>query len=119
MFITSDDKVFGFGSNTFGCCGLGHNSVVNEPQVITELCNKNIKQFFIGWYFILALSSDHQLYGWGQNNWGQLGRGLLNDGKVYLRPDFIDLKNESIIEVSCGSAHCLVLTLEGNVYGWG
>ena len=37
LFITSDDKVFGFGSNCFGCCGLGHNSVVNEPQIIPEL----------------------------------------------------------------------------------
>ena len=47
LFITSDDKVYGFGQNTFGCCGLGHNRVVNEPQVIPELCHKNIKQFFI------------------------------------------------------------------------
>ena len=44
LLITSDDKVYGFGSNRYGCCGLGHNSVVNEPQVIPELCHKNIKQ---------------------------------------------------------------------------
>ena len=37
LFITSDDKVFGFGSNTYGCCGLGHNSVVNEPQIIHRI----------------------------------------------------------------------------------
>ena len=43
LFTTSDDKVYGLGQNSFGCCGLGHNSVVNEPQVIPELCHKNIK----------------------------------------------------------------------------
>ena len=45
-FMSSDDKVFGFGSNGFGCCGLGHNNVVNEPQIIPELCHKNIQQVF-------------------------------------------------------------------------
>ena len=42
LFITSDDNVYGFGQNFFGCCGLGHNSVVNEPQVIPELLNHNL-----------------------------------------------------------------------------
>ena len=42
LFITSDDNVYGLGQNSLGCCGLGHNSVVNEPQVIPELCQKNI-----------------------------------------------------------------------------
>ena len=54
LFITSDDKVYGFGQNTRGCCGLGHDNVVNEPQVIPELCHKNIKQFFFGFSFVLA-----------------------------------------------------------------
>ena len=31
LFITSDDKVYGLGQNSYGCCGLGHNLVVNEP----------------------------------------------------------------------------------------
>ena len=78
LFITSDDKVFGFGFNCF-CCGLGHNSVVNEPQIIPELCHKTIKQFFIGRDFILAQNFDNQLYGWGNNFCGQLGRGYVSD----------------------------------------
>ena len=77
LFITSDDKVFGFGSNCFGCCGLGHNSVVNEPQIIQELSHKNIKKIFIGSNFIIGLSSESQRYGWGQNEHGQLGRAVI------------------------------------------
>ena len=72
LFITSDDKVFGFGSNRFGCCGLGHNRVVNKPQGILELCQKNIQEFFIGGTFILGLNSDKQLYGWGNNSFGTI-----------------------------------------------
>ena len=56
LFITSDDKLFGFGSNHFGCCGFGHNIVVNEPQIIPELCHKNIQQFFNGIRSTLGLN---------------------------------------------------------------
>ena len=40
LFITKNDEVFGFGSNECGGCGLRHNSVVKEPQIIPELCHK-------------------------------------------------------------------------------
>ena len=32
LFVTEEDYVYGFGTNDFGCCGLGHNSSVSEPK---------------------------------------------------------------------------------------
>ena len=122
LFITSDDKVFGFGYNSYGCCGLGHNSVVNEPQIIPELCHKNIQQFFIGWTFILGLSGDKRVYGWGYNDCGQLGRGYIkktSSSKEYFKPEIINFSSECIVQLSCGNSHCLALTTDGKVYGWG
>ena len=119
LFITSDDKVFGFGSNCCGCCGLGHNSVVNEPQIIPELCHKNIKQFFIGFSFILALNCDNQVYGWGRNDVGQCGRGSINSENKYLLPKLIDFSSESVVQISCGSHHSLAMTSAGHLYSWG
>ena len=119
LFITSDDKVFSFGVNDFGCCGLGHNSVVNEPQIIPELCHKNIYQFFIGGSYILGLTSDKQVYGWGDNTCGQLGRGFISGRDEYLKPEIIYFPSESIIQLSCGSDHTLALSCDGRVYGWG
>ena len=118
LFITSDDKVFGFGSNCFGCCGLGHNSVVNEPQIIPELCHKNIKQFYIGYNFILAQSFNNHSYGWGMDHRGQLGRGYISDETVYLKPLIIE-SDHLFIEISSGSQHCLAICSNGYVYGWG
>ena len=117
LFITSDDKVFGFGSNCFGCCGLGHNSVVNEPQIIPELCHKNIQQFSIGKTFILAINSDKQVYGWGSNSIGQLGES--SQAVKFSKPILIIVENDRVVHVSCGSNHCLALTLNGGLYGWG
>ena len=118
LFITSDDKVFGFGSNCFGCCGLGHNSVVNEPQIIPELCHKNIQQFFIGYDFILALNKDNKVYGWGMNDLGQCGRGTINCENEYLPPKLIDFNRENVIQICC-RGHSMALTPLGHLYGWG
>ena len=118
LFITSDDKVFGFGSDRFGCCGLGHNSVVNEPQIIPELCHKNIQQFFFGWTFILGLTSDKYVYGWGRNDYGQLGRGYVSEKAEYLKPEIIEYF-ENVIQLSCGTIHTLALSSDGKIYGWG
>ena len=65
LFVTNDDEVYSCGPNSHGICGLGHNNAVNEPQIIPELSQKSIKQFFNGYLFIFALS---QLFGWDQIN---------------------------------------------------
>jgi alpha-tubulin suppressor-like RCC1 family protein len=120
LFITSDDKVYGFGQNSFGCCGLGHNSVVNEPQVIPELCHKNIKQFLIVCDFYLALNIEGHIYGWGRNDCGQLAKGYNSSLNEFFKPEVIDFsKNIEIKQMSCGSSHTLALTTQGEIYGWG
>ena len=62
IFIKSDDKVFGLGFNSYGCCGLGHNHFVEEPQLIPELCHKNfiidfrLKKLSIIWFNLHLIS---------------------------------------------------------------
>ena len=120
LFITSDDKVYGFGQNTFGCCGLGHNNIVDKPEVIPELCNNNIKQFFIGYTFVLALNSDGKLFGWGKNSDGQLANGFLIDENQILKPKKIAFfADKCLTHLSCGAGHAIASTSEGLVYGWG
>ena len=118
LFINEKDQVYGLGSNYFGCCGLGHNNLVNEPHLIPELCHKKIQQFFIGWSFTLASTSENVLYGWGDNCIGELAKQSQDDHKL-LKPAIISSFNEEISKLSCGSLHCLVLTKGGDVYGWG
>ena len=112
-----DDKVYGFGTNQWGVCGLGHNKNVKDQQIIPELCDKNIQQFYNGLGFVLGLTSDNELYGWGRNNWFQLGSETLN--KENNKPIKINIKDKVIKQISCGSNHTLVLTSDGLVYRWG
>ena len=117
LFVTNEDKVFGFGSNQWGVCGLGHNKNVKDPQIIHELSDKNIQQFHNGLSFVLGITSDKELYGWGRNDFGQLAKSLLNDD--IHKPNIININYKIINQISCGSQHSLMLTFNGMVYGWG
>ena len=119
LFVTLNDKVFGFGSNEWGVCGFGHQMVVKEPKIIEELCDKSVIQFYNGYAFALALTSDNKLYGWGRNDLGQLGLKIVNQTKVHKPVLIEDLNDINIKQISCGSGHTLVLTSDGMVYGWG
>ncbi|CAG9773088.1 unnamed protein product [Ceutorhynchus assimilis] len=48
LILTKCGKVFGWGMNTEGQCGLSHVSLVREPEMITELSSKGIKQVSTG-----------------------------------------------------------------------
>ena len=99
--------------NSSGCLGLGHNSVVEEPKLIPELCDKNVKKFFIGYDFVLALNSANQLFGWGQDVYGILPV----DQKSSFTPQLIEHNiEETIVDISCGLRQTLALTSNGLVY---
>ena len=54
-----------------------------------------------------------------RNIFGQLGRGFITTNE-YFKPEIITyLKNSKISQLSCGFFHCLALTSEGIIYGWG
>src|ERR1700744_3106348 len=73
LFVTTDDMVYGLGCNSEGRLGLGHNTPIESPQEIPELCHQNIHQFIIGDNFVCAMNTEHQIYSWGRNDHGQLG----------------------------------------------
>ena len=44
LALTADGNVWGWGSNSDGQLGLGHTGTVREPQLITALSGKQVKQ---------------------------------------------------------------------------
>ena len=121
LFVTTDDRVFGFGNNKSGVLGLGHNECVEQTSEVTELRDKKLKEFFTdGEDFVVAISEDNRVFTWGHNNWGQLGNNCVTDRGVYHKPYAIDLTlGEDIVQICCRRHHTLLLTSSGRVYGWG
>ncbi|CAG2170152.1 unnamed protein product [Oppiella nova] len=119
LFITTDDCVYGMGANTLGALGLGHNRLVLSPQLIPELSHQEIQHFVNGFDFVLAINAERQVYSWGHNSSGQLGRETPQFA-YYFKPKRLSrFDYRDVIQVSCGYFHALALTTDGEVYGWG
>jgi RCC1 and BTB domain-containing protein len=117
IIVTKNDKVFTFGSNEFGCLGLGHNNAVKESQIVNELCDQQIIDISYGDYHVLALTKSGKCFSWGLNSYGQLGNGTRTD---YNKPKLINaLLNEIVVKIVCAYYQSFVLTKSGDLYGFG
>lgn len=70
----------------------------------------------------VAALSDGTVWAWGQNSWGQLGDSLLNVNTNYpvqMRGEYGFGYLDSIVEVSCGYYHSLMLKSDGTVLSCG
>jgi RCC1 and BTB domain-containing protein len=118
LIVTKDDKTFAFGRNSYSQLGFGHNQVVNETQIVEELCDQQIIDFANSSCHCIARNSCGKVYSWGWNGWGLLGIG--SQDKSFHKPILNQyLNNEFVIDISCGGFHSLVLTNCGEVYAWG
>ena len=119
FFGTKDGKVYGTGDNSTGQLGLGHNNISTGHQEINKLNNVKIIEFIDGNCCMYARTEDNQVFSWGGNAWGQLGRDVDRNAKNYHEPAVIDFNGKNIISVCAGNLHTLALTSDGQVYGWG
>ncbi|CAG2113663.1 unnamed protein product [Medioppia subpectinata] len=121
IVVTTDDRVFGFGSNCFGRLGLGVSDAIERPQLNATLTGKKIMKICYGLGHCLGLTSGGQCYGWGQNSCGQLGIGSVEDMSTPQPIKILSLKLriKPIQDISCGDNHSLALTSDGIVYSFG
>ena len=83
---------------------------MSEPQLISELCHKNVIKFFNGHLFAMALTNDNQLYAW---------RRIREDFHSFTKPTKMFEFECEIENICCSWGNALVLNVEGIVYGWG
>ena len=120
ILVMNDNKISVFGDDDHGKLGLGFVEGFQVTTEIPELSDKKIEAFFEGYDCMFARSETNEIYSWGMNYWGQLGRGYESGMFDYLKPErvkFFDDKN--IIEIIIGFDHCLAVSCDGKVYGWG
>jgi alpha-tubulin suppressor-like RCC1 family protein len=98
--------------------GFGHSEVVNEIQIVEQLCDQQIIDFANGDRHCIARNRSGKVYCWGRNYWGLLGIG--SEDYSYPKPKLNQyLNNEFVTDISYGAVHSLVLTNCGEVYAWG
>ena len=123
LALGSDGNLYSWGYNYHGELGNGNSgSVVPLPtpsKRIMPTDGTKFTQIRTGYNHSLALGSDGNLYSWGDNAYGQLGRSIsgVNDGT----PRKVNLPAgvSRFTQVIAGGYHSLALGSDGNLYSWG
>lgn len=105
--ITEDGKMYTFGGGEHG--QLGHGDKVNKvkPTLVHALHDVFISQITCGWSHSVALTSNGQVYTWGNGDHGKLGHG---SGKKVSTPHMVEkLKDHKVIKVASYNEHTAIL----------
>lgn len=125
-----DGKLFGWGRNNFGQTGIGITSKFEEathpdtPKLVnnapTDLVSLSFNQ-----NHSLAIDKNGQVYSWGEDKSGQLGRGdtgrdNCTTAKNDCRLTIAAIPNiANAVTMAAGYRHNLVLDSDGNVWAFG
>lgn len=114
LALRSDGAVFAWGSNLDGRLGVGDDAPTSRNAVQVNNLN-NIIQISAGDDHALALRDDGSVFGWGNNEFSQIGDGTTTNR---LSPVKINSLN-NIKQVSAGGIHSLALRSDGLTFGFG
>ncbi|CCJ29231.1 unnamed protein product [Pneumocystis jirovecii] len=133
--ISHDGRVFSWGLNQFGQCGIESSggedgAVVSSPTHVQSLDPYNIVCITGGEHHSAALTQEGELLVWGRLDANQLGipRTYLPQYTIYdasNRPRFVPIPTKVpgipiISQIYCGTHHNLAITKDdGSVWSWG
>ena len=84
---------------------------------VEALCNIQIESFFSSTGpHVLALTRNSEVYSWGSNSYGQLGRGDDTPDPCCIPAKVGSaLDGVKVLQVACGAYHSMALSDEGKV----
>jgi alpha-tubulin suppressor-like RCC1 family protein len=118
LALAVDGSVYAWGGNSRGQLGVGDFQDRRSPTLV-PLPRAAMAIGAGGAHSLAALAPDGQVYAWGWNVFGQLGRGnqgTPTTGEPIPAPV---LNVPNAVEVSGGDLHCLARTADGHVWAWG
>lgn len=119
----AETDLFGWGANAYGQLGMAPVAKILVPTPVDDsgvLAGKTLLAVSSGYLHSLALCSDGSLASWGYNVYGQLGNNGSHNSEV---PVAVDrggaLAGKTVVAISSGPFHNLVLCSDGTVAAWG
>ncbi|MCT8158372.1 RCC1 domain-containing protein [Bifidobacterium polysaccharolyticum] len=122
LALGSDGNLYSWGSNCDGELGRDTSSTPNSiPGLVTAPDGVRFTQTSGGLGLSLALGSDGNIYSWGYNSEGQLGRDTSSkDSTPADRPGLVaPPAGVRFTQVSAGFTHSFAFGSDGNLYSWG
>ncbi|WP_422614002.1 RCC1-like domain-containing protein, partial [Bifidobacterium indicum] len=119
MAFGSDGNLYTWGDNSGGQLGRDTTGTpYDRPGRVTPPTGVTLTQFAGGDYHSMAIGSDGNLYTWGDNSKGQLGRDTT--GTPYDRPGRVTPPTGvTLTQISANGTYSMALGSDGNLYTWG
>ncbi|BFG02621.1 probable E3 ubiquitin-protein ligase HERC2 [Drosophila madeirensis] len=117
--VTPDGKLFATGYGSGGRLGVGGADSWAIPTLLGSLQHVFVKKVAVnsGGKHCLALTTEGEVYAWGEGEDGKLGHG---NRMSYDRPKLVEhLNGMNVADIACGSAHSAAITASGHVLTWG
>lgn len=126
LALTESGKLFVWGSNHYGQLGDGTKVDILTPTLLNDYFSSMENDYLIqidgGFSHSIALTHLGKVFTWGYNSEGQIGNNTLLSS---LTPTNITsnfpfvLPTDGVKSVFAGAQHSMVLTNDGDVFGWG
>lgn len=128
--LTNLNFLYGFGYNGYG--QLADKAVIvhtgNDKSVPYEMSknfnlevNEKIVDIYSGFFYGMAITSNHNIFSFGQNSSGQLGTrtniSISTPQKITQNVPFST--EDQIQSLALGEKHSLMVSSRGEVYSWG
>ncbi|CAG2178345.1 unnamed protein product [Oppiella nova] len=100
MILTSDRCVYGWGHNRYGQLGCGPDSDIQNVTIfrVNFSPNHEIQSIYCCAYSSYAITSEGQVYSWGQNDYYNLGHN--SSGNIW-KPQLIE--DMTVIKTICSN----------------
>jgi alpha-tubulin suppressor-like RCC1 family protein len=118
--LTQDGGALCWGENDYGQLGDGTFTDSNSPVGVVGL-PPGVRAIAAGGDHTCALTQEGGVLCWGDNSYGQLGNGAINDQPPFGSPTPVEVAGLSsgVSAVAAGSHHTCVLTQAGASQCWG
>lgn len=131
--VSHDDKVYAWGLNQYGQCGITINiedgAVVMKPTEVSELSGKNIVSITGGEHHSIALAESGEVFVFGRMDMKEIGLSksqLPEDVVKDIRGNARAVSTATRLPgvppckyIACGSHHSLAISKDGVVFSWG
>ncbi|GMH99708.1 hypothetical protein TrLO_g1754 [Triparma laevis f. longispina] len=93
---------------------------ISYPTNMKNVVPAKIRKVCCGAKFTLGLTYDGDVYSWGNNDFGQLGRKGDSNSPEIVKGLRLRLRHHAgIVSISCGARHSLAANNNGQVMAWG
>ncbi|KAF0698331.1 Aste57867_11051 [Aphanomyces stellatus] len=115
--VTDSGDVFTFGYNARGQLGHGTMAAFAFPTRIAAFGRKPVVKVACSYFHTLVVTEDNEMFGFGRNDFGQLG---IPDGLDKHEPCRIPFfSGRRVLALACGQYHSIVSLASGGLFSFG